>query len=802
MARANPLIEEEERKPLTEDTPSARSSIDERRPSVSTASTTSLVLETLNNGHAHRSANAEKRYRDADGEWHNEDGMYDVEDTVYKGEGAPVDRKTRRLLWAIGVLCFAGWCLALVGFITSGRYKHPSTQPHDPSATSTRKSGKQITLEQIQMGYWRAQHQSISWIAGAQGEDGLMLEQQVPGKPYLVVEDVKNVGRKDASDSSITLMEKGGFQGGSRWVMPSDVWPSADLKKVLVQSDREKGWRHSSSGLYWIFDVENQKAEPLDPDRPNEKIQLASWSPTSDSVVFTRNNNMYLRRLSEQRVETITADGGSELFYGVPDWVYEEEVFAGASATWWSPGGDFVAFLRTDESPVPTYPVQYFLSRPSGEDPKPGLENYPEVRNIKYPKAGAPNPVVSMLFYDLNKKEVFSVKIDDDFEDLDRLITEVVWAGKTKKVLIRETNRESDTLKVVLIDVDSRTGKTVRSLDISGIDGGWFEVSEDTTYVPADENNGRPHDGYIDTVVYEGYDHLAYFETLDAQEPTMLTKGFWEVVEAPSAVDLKNNLVYFMATKDGSIQRHAYSVKLDGTDLKPVTDTSKDGFFDVSFSKGAGYALLSYDGPGIPWQKVISTPSNSESYEKIIEENKHLDQLARTHELPILNYLTVNVDGFELNVLERLPPHFDKNKKYPVIFQLYNGPGSQQVSKSFGVDFQSYMASGLGYIVITVDGRGTGFKGRKHRVVVRGNLGHWEAHDQIAVAKTWAKRKYVDEDRIAIWGWSYGGFMTLKTLEMDGGETFKYGMAVAPVTDWKLYGKSKVLETKIATLTS
>jgi dipeptidyl aminopeptidase len=288
-------------------------------------------------------------------------------------------------------------------------------------------------------------------------------------------------------------------------------------------------------------------------------------------------------------------------------------------------------------------------------------------------------------------------------------------------------------------------------------------------------------------VIYKNNDHLGYFTPLENPDPIMLTDGDWEVVDAPSAVDLKRNLVYFRATKEGSIQRHVYSVNLDGSNIQALTDTSKDGYYAVSFSSGAGYALLSYNGPNIPWQKVISTPSNTNHYEKTIEENPRLADMAAKHELPIKIYSTVNIDGFELNVVERRPPHFNEKKKYPVLFYLYGGPGSQTVDKTFTVDFQAYIAANLGYIVVTVDGRGTGFIGRKARTIIRGNLGYYEAHDQIATAKIWAEKKYVDASRIAIWGWSYGGFMTLKTLEQDAGQTFSYGMAVAPVTDWRFY---------------
>ncbi|CAE7002309.1 hypothetical protein PTNB73_10248 [Pyrenophora teres f. teres] len=776
---------EEEAELLTKQERSTRSSEDASDASVSSISTTSLVLEHINNpaiNGTSRSRRGEK-YTDEDDEAQE---AFDVEDGRYKAPVA-VDKKTRRWLWIVGIACVTGWALALVFFLMSGSYKHVSTRPHDPLASSTKGSGKKITMDDVFGGSFYAQQQSVKWIAGPNGEDGLLLEKNTGNAGYLVVEDIRNKGDGDSSAKKTKLMQKSSFDVDGKLVRPNEVWPSKDFKKVLVQSDFEKNWRHSGTGKYWIFDVATQTGEPLDPENQDGRVQLASLSPQSDAVVFTRDNNMYLRKLDSKEVIQITRDGGSELFYGIPDWVYEEEVFQGNSATWWSEDGKYIAFLRTDESTVPTYPVQYFVSRPSGNKPKAGEENYPEVRNIKYPKAGAPNPIVALQFYDVEKAEVFSVEIEDDFRDNNRLITEIVWAGKTKQVLVRETNRESDILKVVLMDVEKRTGKTVRTENVAELDGGWFEVSQKTTFVPADPDNGRKDDGYIDTIIHEGYDHIGYFTPLDNDKPVLLSQGEWEVVDAPSRVDLKNNMVYYVSTEKSSMERHAYSVFLNGTGTSEVVENSGSGYYEASFSAGGSYALITYQGPGIPWQKIISTPSNKDKFEKVLEENKHLDRFVREREMPILNYQTIDVDGFKLNVLERRPPHFNEKKKYPVLFYQYSGPNSQEVNKKFHVDFQAYVAANLGYIVVTVDGRGTGFLGRKLRCITRGNLGYYEAHDQIAAAKIWASKKYVDADRLAIWGWSFGGFNTLKTLEQDGGQTFKYGMAVAPVTDWRYY---------------
>lgn len=748
-----------------------------------TSVSSSIALDRLNNEGAKTGNGHVDRLQDKDEEYDEEDGQ------VHPSVVRPMDRRFRRIVWSLGGLCFAGWLLALVLFLSRQNYLHTSTLPYDPAATVTRGSGKAVTLDEVQKQSFNPRSHAISWISSPDGEDGLLLEKETSaGKAYLVVEDIRQRKPGMAATDSITLMKSGGFKVGAKQILASKVWPSKDFKKVLIASDVQKNWRHSFTALYWVFDVASQTAEPLDLANADGRIQLASWSPKSDAIVFTRDNNMFLRKLADDKVVQITKDGGTELFYGVPDWVYEEEVFAGNSVTWWSEDGQYVAFMRTDETAVPEYPIQYFVSRPSGDQPEPGEENYPEVRQIKYPKAGAPNPTVQLQFYNVAKDEVFFVKSDDGQLGEEKLITEVVWAGRDGKVLVRMTNRESDILNVVLVDVTQRTQKIIRTVNVTALDGGWFEVSEYTRFIPGDPNNGRPHDGYIDTIIHDNYDHLAYFSPLDNPEPILLTSGPWEVVDAPSAIDLKNNLVYFVATKESPIQRHVYSVKLDGTDLKSLSDTTQEGYHSVSFSTGAGYALLSYRGPNIPWQKVISTPSNPNRFEHSIEENKELSKFVSAHELPIKVYQTVTIDGYELQVVERRPPHFDESKKYPVLFHLYGGPGSQTVDKKFTVDFQAYVASNLGYIVVTVDGRGTGFIGRRARCIIRGYIGYYEAYDQIETAKIWAAKKYVDAERIAIWGWSYGGFMTLKTLEQDAGQIFRYGMAVAPVTDWRFYG--------------
>ncbi|KAK9473507.1 dipeptidyl peptidase IV N-terminal region-domain-containing protein [Dipodascopsis tothii] len=689
-------------------------------------------------------------------------------------------KRTKRLMFGVvGVLVFL-WTAGLIYYVVTNRGDTPPALGFDDQ--------NPIALENVMAGQFFAHKSTVEWLDdGIKTHDGQFAERDSEGR--VVVGDysdyVAGTQQKRAPKKTV-LVDMAGFDYLGEHHTITRAWPGKGLAKVLLGTDLKKNWRHSYFAQYWIYDVANKTVEPLIADAPEAMVRLALWSPSGTHIAFVLDNNLYLRDVAAGAVPTaITKDGGKDTFYGIPDWVYEEEVFSGNSAMWWSDDGKYLAFLRSNDSMVPEYTIPYFESFP--------IENtsYPNMVDIKYPKAGYPNPVVEMMFLDVETLEVFMPDIEG-VEDDTKLFTEVTWMGSS--VLIRQTTRESDLLKILVIDAEARKGSIAREEDASGKDGGWFEVTQDTKYVPADEAKGRPYDGYIDTVVVDGYNHLAYFSPLYATQPAkILTRGDWEVVDAPSAVNLDTGDVYFFATKKDPTERHLYSVNLNDTagTITAITDESQDGYYAASFSARAGYMLLSYNGPQVPWQKIMALDGKGMTEVETVETNEALRQRLKTFRVPTTTYtqMTFNEGGEDIvmNTMEIRPADFDPTKKYPVLFHIYGGPGSQTVDKRYVLHFEAHVVSAMDAIVVSVDGRGTGFMGRKFRAVVRDQLGYWEAHDQILVAREYATRPYVDASKIAIWGWSYGGYMTLKTLEQDGGDTFSYGMAVAPVTDWRFY---------------
>ncbi|WWC91210.1 uncharacterized protein L201_006152 [Kwoniella dendrophila CBS 6074] len=677
-------------------------------------------------------------------------------------------QKSRKILATlIIILVFA----AVIGGLAASGY----------SAPTFGKSGTQrITMDHVFNGTFSAYTKQLDWVKEA--ADGTF--SHINSENNIVLTDVHNMTDETVLvDSSKVLDEHGNRLHWQSWAL------SADMEYVLFKTDHVKQWRHSSFGNYWIHRRSDSVTFPVQTPSSHPTVTKCVWSPVGHALAFVSKNNLHVitqEEMASTRPKSIkiTDDGSETIFNGVPDWVYEEEVFETDSALWWSPNAQTLAFLRSDESAVRDFKLQYY--NPSNDAFE--VHQYATELDMKYPKPGTPNPLVTIHTYSISSQSRHQLSWAGEMPLDNRIIIEVGWVADDA-LLVKEIDRAARKGNVVLFQDGKNQGDIVRTLGKNGEEGddGWIDHGQNV--IPVRGTVG----GYLDIVPNGGYNHIALFSPINAAEPIWITSGEWEVTDI-AGVDVARQIIYFMAATP-SIDRHLYSAPLPTASteqyeqkLTAITDSSSPGYYEVSFSPGAGYYVLGYRGPEVPWQRLVQSDPEEEPINVLLEGNAKLNQTLSEFVRPIITRQTIESDGYELNVMEMLPPNIDTSgrKKYPVLMRVYGGPGSQMVHNRFERDWHTYLVTTLKYIVVVVDGRGTGFKGRQLRNPVIDDLGHWEVVDQINAAKEMVKRGYVDRKRIGIWGWSYGGYMTCKTVEADSG-IFTLGMAVAPVTNWLYY---------------
>lgn len=599
---------------------------------------------------------------------------------------------------------------------------------------------------------------SVEWIATAQdgeyvyqGSDGsLKIESIVTNKTTTLVPADK------VPDDSYTY-----------WIKP-------DLSSVLWATNYTKQYRHSYFADYYIQDVESLESTPLVSDQVGD-IQYAEWSPVGNTIAFVRGNNLFT--WVNGTTTAITEDGGPDMFHGVPDWIYEEEILGDRFSLWFSPDGEYLAYLSFNETGVPTFTVPYYMDNQEIAPP------YPRELDIRYPKVSQTNPTVKLSLLQLGSKDSTVVPIDA-FDASELIIGEVAWVTDSHdKLAVKAFNRVQDEQKVVAVDVASSRTSVINERD--GTDG-WLDNLLSITYIGQINSKNSSASYYLDISDKSGWAHLWLFP-ISGGEPIALTKGEWEVSSIVS-IDKKRQLVYYLSTQHHSTERHLYSVSYRTFKVTPLVDDTVPAYWSASFSSKSSYYILSYAGPDVPYQELYSI--NQTKPLRTITSNSAVIEKIKGYALPNISYFELEIpSGEKLNVMQRLPVNFSPEKKYPILFTPYGGPGAQEVSKSWqSIGFNAYIASDpeLEYVTWTVDNRGTGYKGRKFRSAVTRQLGLLEAQDQVYAASEAAKLPYIDEDHIGIWGWSYGGYLSSKVLETDSG-VFSLGLITAPVSDWRFY---------------
>ena len=523
-----------------------------------------------------------------------------------------------------------------------------------------------------------------------------------------------------------------------------------DETKLVLGKDAEPIYRHSSLGIYYVYDISSKKLHLIDID----KIQEPTFSPDSKKVAYVKDNNIFVKNLETSSVTQITSDGlKNSIINGICDWVYEEE-FAFVRAFEWSGDSKNIAFLRFDESEVPTFSMDIV-----------GNELYPKQQVFKYPKAGEKNAKVTLQLYNLETENTSKINLGD-YEYIPR----IKWTNNSNIICVTTLNRHQNILNLNFVNASDFTSKVV----LNETDKAYIDIHDNLTFLE--------DSSFIWTSEKDGFNHI-YQYSKEGKLMNQVTKGNWEVTNF-YGVNEKTKTVYYQSVEDGSINRTIYSIKLNGTNKKRLTNDS--GTNSASFSKNLDYFINTFSDADTPPIYTLHN-GNGELLKEVLNNNNLSNKLG-SYNLSEKEFFTLKTNNGEFNAWIIKPTNFDSSKKYPLFMTQYSGPGSQSVSNSWNGanDYWFQHLAQQNYIIVCVDGRGTGFKGADFKKMTYKELGKYEVLDQIESAKKLGELPYIDENEIGIWGWSYGGFMASNCL-LKGKDVFKMAIAVAPVTSWRFY---------------
>lgn len=586
---------------------------------------------------------------------------------------------------------------------------------------------KQITLEDIyKKGTFRGE-----FVAGFAGENIDSL--------------VKPADVKDENGKAISL---------------SDYLLSDDKKRILVFTGKEQIYRRSSKATVYLHDIYAKKTRRLD----SEKLMHATFSPDGSRIAYVKNNNLYLYDIATSSARAITTDGKwNHIINGNCDWVYEEE-FEFTRAYQWSPKGNFIAYYRFDETNVKEYQFTQYDNA------------YNKQYTYKYPKAGEENSKVEIHIYDISGNR----DVKAQFEQGDIYIPRIKWTKDDNQLVVYWMNRHQDHLKLLL----TNAGTGASSLLYEEKNKYFVEINDDWWYLKDGKN-------FLFTSEMNGYRHL-YMHSLDGKTRTQLTRGNYEITEV-NGVDEANKRIYFTLAYPTALDRNLFVTDFSGK--KTYQLTHGQGWhrteLNDDFTQFYDYRSDLNTPQVVTLNKIVVNRKKEISAQpvKTINENVKLKSTLAEYGIGKAEFIRVpNSKGDTLNGWMLKPSNFDPSKKYPVLFCNYGGPGSQFVANRFGsVNMWHQLMAQKGFIVVSVDNTGTGFRGEEFKKKTYLQLGKFEIEDQIDAAKYLGSTfGFVDKGNIGHWGWSYGGFMSSLAIT-KGNEVFSAAVAVAPVTSWRYY---------------
>ena len=523
--------------------------------------------------------------------------------------------------------------------------------------------------------------------------------------------------------------------------------------KLLITSDMQSVYRRSYVADFYIFDLKSKKLSALDSKRTGST--LAEFSPDGTKVAYVYDNNIYVKDLASNKVAAVTTDGmTNSIINGTTDWVYEEE-FAITKGFSWSADSKNIAFLRFDESEVNEFQLEYYGNL------------YPFIYKYKYPKAGEDNSKVSAHVYNVTTKKKTNLDLG-----VYEYIPRFKWSATANQLVIQTLNRHQNHVQYHLFDW---TQKKMTSKVI-------FEEKSDT-YVEIDDNLLILNDGKTILRTSEADGHMHIYQVGFDGSNKQITKGNWDVIEF-LGIDENSKTIYYTSAEKGAIYQGIYSIQLDGTNKTAISEET--GYNSAEFAQGMTYFVKRSSTANTP--TITSLCFKTGEVIAVLEDNQALLEKLSTFDLTTKEFIKIQGATEELNGWMMKPKNFDPTKKYPVYMTVYGGPGSNMVKDAFGGNDYMYhqLLTQRGYIVMSVDPRGTMYRGTKFKKSTYLQLGKLETEDVIAVAKELGKMDYVDSKRIGIQGWSYGGYMASSAIT-KGADQFKMAIAVAPVTNWRYY---------------
>ncbi|XP_016372230.1 dipeptidyl-peptidase 6 isoform X1 [Sinocyclocheilus rhinocerous] len=642
-----------------------------------------------------------------------------------------------------------------------------------PSDDDSLASKKKVTIEDMFSGKLQAHDPEAAWISDTEllyrTPDGNVMKLNVLSKTNKTLAEGK-------------MFESFKNQGSYK---PIKLQVSPDLKYVLVAYNIEPLYQYSFTAYYIICSLDSPEKVELSPNEVQSTVlQYAGWGPKGQQLIFIFENNIYYKaQVNSPSIRLVSTGSLGVVFNGLADWLYEEEIFQSHIAHWWSPDGLRLAYATINDTLVPRMEIPMFTNA-----------LYPSGQEYRYPKAGEENPDIYLSVVSLNGPlhTVRMRKPEDPRIRKDYYITMVKWATSTK-LAVNWLNRAQNNSILTLCE--ATTGICTKK----------HEDESDSWLHRQNEPPLFSRDGYrffFTRAVPQGGRGKFFHISMSTSQPNSstdtlqsLTSGDWDVTQI-LAYNEDTKLVYFLSTEDDARRRQLYSANTTGSfNRRCLSCNLSCGYISGSFSPDANYFLLNCKGPGVPHTAVYSTRDGE--YEKLldVELNKQLNTTVNNTQMPKVEYKTISIDDYCLNMQIVKPAGFTETAHYPLLLLVDGTPGGQMVTEQFQVDWTTVLVSSFNTIVMRLDGRGSGFQGTNLLHRIRKKLGEFEERDQLEALRIISQLPYIDSSRVGVSGKAYGGYLASRLLRSDENPNMfqfkiKCGTVISPITDFSLYASA------------